>query len=83
VFQIFDGMQVTLIGILRGLEDVKYPTWVTLVGYWLLALPLAYFFAFTLKLETFGVWLGLLASLVFVAALLMWRLRILIRKNLR
>jgi multidrug resistance protein, MATE family len=82
VFQVFDGLQVTLIGILRGLEDVKVPTVVTLVGYWLVALPLAYFFAFTLKLETEGVWIGLLVSLVFVAVCLMLRLRYLLNKNL-
>jgi multidrug resistance protein, MATE family len=81
VFQVFDGLQVTLIGILRGFEDVNVPTVVTLVGYWLLALPLAYFFAFVVKLETFGVWLGLLASLVFVASCLLLRLRYKLRKH--
>ena len=36
LFQLFDGAQVTLIGILRGLEDVKMPTIITLIGYWLI-----------------------------------------------
>lgn len=82
MFQLFDGTQVAIIGILRGLEDVKYPTIITLTGYWLLALPLAYFLAFNMKLETVGIWLALLASLVFVSALLWWRLSYLIKKNL-
>jgi multidrug resistance protein, MATE family len=81
VFQVFDGLQVTAIGILRGLEDVKIPTLVTLFGYWFIALPLAYFFAFVLKLETVGIWFGLLASLVFVACCLLLRLRYLLRKK--
>jgi multidrug resistance protein, MATE family len=81
MFQLFDGMQVTVIGILRGLEDVKAPTIITLVGYWLIALPLAYFLAFTLKMETIGIWIALLASLVFVAGGLVWRLNYLINKN--
>jgi MATE family multidrug resistance protein len=83
MFQLFDGMQVTIIGILRGLEDVKYPTIITLTGYWLLALPLAYFLAFTIKLETIGIWIALLTSLVFVAGLLWWRLNYLLKKHLR
>lgn len=81
LFQLFDGMQVTIIGILRGLNDVRMPTLITLTGYWLLALPLAYFLAFTLNMETVGIWIGLLASLVFVALALYWRLKYLIRKN--
>jgi len=81
MFQLFDGMQVTIIGILRGLEDVRIPTVVTLIGYWVIALPLAYFLAFTLKMETVGIWIALLASLVFVAGGLLWRLSYLIKKH--
>jgi MATE family multidrug resistance protein len=82
MFQLFDGLQVTIIGILRGLEDVRVSTLITLVGYWVIALPLAYFFAFTLELETVGIWFALLISLAFVAGGLYLRLRYLIRKNL-
>jgi len=82
MFQLFDGMQVTIIGILRGLEDVKAPTIITLVGYWGIALPLAYLLAFTFKMETVGIWIALLASLVFVAVGLFLRLNFLVKKNL-
>jgi MATE family multidrug resistance protein len=81
MFQLFDGMQVTIIGILRGLEDVKVPTVIALVGYWVIALPLSYFFAYILKFETPGVWFALLTSLMFVAGTLYLRLKHLIRKN--
>jgi multidrug resistance protein, MATE family len=83
MFQVFDGLQVTVIGILRGLKDVKIPTLITLVGYWLIALPLAYLFAFKAGLKTIGVWFGLLSALVFVAVLLLWRLRYLLARNLQ
>lgn len=73
VFQLFDGLQVTSIGILRGMEDVKYPTYVTLIGYWILALPLAYFLGFTCQLEVIGIWWALTFSLVFVGVVLYWR----------
>lgn len=75
LFQLFDGLQVTSIGILRGMEDVNYPTWVTLIGYWIIALPLAYFLGFTCKMEVIGIWWALLVSLVFVSALLFFRFR--------
>lgn len=83
MFQLFDGVQVTVIGILRGLGDVNAPTIITLIGYWIIALPLAYVLAFTFKMETVGIWIGLLASLVFVAAGLLWRLSYLVKKNLK
>jgi MATE family multidrug resistance protein len=82
MFQLFDGMQVAIIGILRGLEDVRIPTLIALVGYWLIALPLAYLLAFTWHMETIGIWIALLTSLVAVAGGLLWRLLYLIRKNL-
>lgn len=79
VFQLFDGLQVVSIGMLRGMEDVKFPTYVTLIGYWILALPLAYFLGFTCKMEVIGIWWALTFSLVFVGIILYWRFRKLTR----
>ena len=73
VFQLFDGLQVTSIGILRGMEDVKFPTYITLIGYWILALPLAYVLGFVCKMEVIGIWWALTFSLVFVGLILYWR----------
>jgi MATE family multidrug resistance protein len=82
MFQLFDGLQVTVIGILRGLEDVKVSTWITLVGYWGIALPLAYLLAFTFNLQVIGVWLSLLVSLALVSIALYLRFKYLFQKNL-
>ena len=81
MFQMFDGLQVTVIGILRGLEDAKVPTVITLVGYWLIALPLSYFLAFKMKWEVVGVWIALLTSLALVAVSVYWRFKYLVNKN--
>jgi multidrug resistance protein, MATE family len=75
MFQLFDGLQVTLIGMLRGLQDVRYATLISLLGYWVLALPLAWLLAYPGGLEATGVWIALLASLAFVAGGLYLRLR--------
>jgi MATE family multidrug resistance protein len=83
MFQLFDGLQVTIIGVLRGLEDVRWPTAITLVGYWVIALPLAYLLAFNFHLQTIGIWIALLSSLMFVALCLLWRLNYLLKKNLK
>lgn len=79
-FQLFDGLQVTSIGMLRGIEDVKWPTYITLIGYWVLALPLAYVLGFTCNLKVYGIWVALSVSLVFVGVALYWRFSYLMRQ---
>lgn len=82
LFQLFDGLQVTVIGILRGLEDVKISTYVTFIGYWIITLGVCYLLAFLLKLEVIGIWIGLLIGLLFVGIVLFFRFRFLYKKNL-
>ena len=74
-FQVSDGLQVVGLGALRGLEDVKVPSLVALLSYWVVALPLGYGLGFVLKLGSIGVWLGLLTGLTLVAGVLLWRFR--------
>ncbi len=79
-FQLFDGVQVTAVGALRGMEDYKIPTYIAFVGYWLLALPLCYVFAFVYDWKVYGIWLGLSISLCFVATALFLRTKQLLGK---
>ena len=74
-FQVFDGLQVVGLGALRGLEDVRVPSVVALLAYWVLALPLSYLLGFGLHLGGLGVWLGLLTGLGVVAVVLLLRFR--------
>lgn len=78
-FQLFDGTQVTAIGVLRGLEDYRFPTVIAFIGYWLIALPLCYLFAFVFHYKVYGVWLGLSVGLGFVSLALYFRIRVLLR----
>lgn len=79
MFQLFDGTQVTAIGALRGLEDYKVPTWIAFIGYWIIALPLCYLFAFGLGYKVYGIWLALSIGLAFVSVTLYLRIRYLIK----
>ncbi len=72
-FQLFDGGQVVAAAALRGLQDVKVPTAITFVAYWLVALPAGYLLAFHTALGPVGVWAGLAAGLGSAALLLGWR----------
>ncbi len=72
-FQLSDGTQAVGLGLLRGMADVKIPTVITLFAYWVVALPLGYWLAFTLEWGPQGIWLGLLTGLSVAAILLLLR----------
>jgi len=73
LFQLSDGTQAVGIGILRGLTDVKIPTAITFIAYWIVGLPVGYLLGFTLELGVQGVWIGLLLGLTTSAILLTLR----------
>jgi len=62
-FQLSDGTQAVGLGILRGITDMKIPTLITFIAYWLIGLPSGYLLAFKLNMGIYGVWYGLLISL--------------------
>ncbi len=82
LFQLSDGAQVAGLGVLRGMEDVKVPTLVTLVAYWVLGLPLGYFLAFELGMAEKGIWYGLLIGLSITAILLFYRFHALSKRRI-
>jgi len=73
LFQLSDGTQAVGIGILRGLTDVKIPTAITFIAYWIVGLPVGYLLGFTFELGVQGVWIGLLLGLTTSAILLTLR----------
>lgn len=73
LFQLSDGVQVAGLGVLRGMEDVRFPTLITLVAYWVIGLPLGYFLAFELGMAERGIWYGLLIGLSVTAVVLFYR----------
>ena len=81
-FQLSDGVQVVSLGALRGLKDVKVPTVITFIAYWVLGLPIGYYLGFSLGYGAEGIWVGLLIGLTMAAALLSIRFNKLTRRLL-
>src|SRR4030095_4898642 len=73
VFQVFDGVQVVSIGVLRGLGDTRTPLIVNVVGFWLFALPLSLWLGFSAGWGPRGLWWGVVAGLFVVALFLVVR----------
>lgn len=73
LFQLSDGTQATGLGVLRGLTDVKVPTILTFISYWIIGIPVAYLCGFIFNLGAIGVWIGYSAGLTVIALLLLYR----------
>jgi len=50
----FRRYSVTALGALRGLEDVKVPTLIALLSYWIVALPVGYLLGIVFESEQWG-----------------------------
>ena len=70
LFQLSDGIQVVALGCLRGIQDVRIPSLITFVSYWIITIPLGYFLCVPMKMGALGMWialgLGLTISAVFL-----------------
>ena len=80
IFQLSDGIQAVALGALRGLTDVKIPTWITFVAYWLFTLPLAFILSQYTPLGAMGIWYALAAGLTISGTLLVIRFTRLVRR---
>ncbi len=81
-FQISDGLQVVILGALRGLQDVKIPTIMTFIAYWLIGFPVSFYLGLYTPLRSTGIWIGLLAGLTASAIMLYIRFNYLTKKLL-
>jgi len=77
IYQISDTIQVIILAALRGMQDVKIPTLITFVAYWLIGFPISYFLGSDDMLGSEGIWIGLLSGLTIAATLLYIRFNIL------
>ncbi|MEL6221333.1 MAG: MATE family efflux transporter [Cyanobacteria bacterium J06627_8] len=73
MFQIFDGIQVTALGALRGIKDTRIPMGIGVVAYWGIGFTAGYVAGFPLGMGGVGLWLGLAAGLGIAAIALTWR----------
>ena len=82
-FQIFDGAQVVALGSLRGLQDVRIPTWITFLAYGLTGVPVMLYLSLSMDMGAQGVWIGLCFGLVVSSLLLYLRFRYLTNKMIK
>ena len=67
LFQIPDGIQAVGLGILRGIRDIRKPTIVTFISYWIISIPLSYLLGIKYGYGIYGIWVGLSIGLTLAA----------------
>ena len=73
IFHFFDGSQMVLLGIFRGLKKTVIPMLLSIICFWLVGLPLALLLAFYTDLGAAGIWCGLALGLLALFSLLLFR----------
>ena len=74
-FQVFDGLQIALAGIYKGIKKTKIVLLANFIAYWLVSIPLGFTLAFKLNLGLAGFWCGLVTSSILLCAILLIMLR--------
>ena len=77
LFQLFDGVQVSTTGVLRGFGDTVTAMYAHTAAYWVFGLPIGYWLCFSRNWGIEGIWLGLTIGLIIAGSALLnhwWRL---------
>ena len=81
IFQISDSTQAIGAGLLRGIKDVKYPTIMITIAYWVVGLPFGYILAFVFDMGASGIWVGLITGLTLASLFLISRFLKMAKRN--
>lgn len=75
IFQVFDGLQVTLLSVLRGLADVQKAMIYAFIAYILINIPISYLLAFTFEMGPMGIWVGFVFGIGIASVLFFLRIQ--------
>jgi MATE family multidrug resistance protein len=74
-FQVFDGLQVALSGIYKGIKKTKIVLCANFIAYWLVSIPLGFTLAFKFNYGLAGFWWGLVSSAILLCTIMLIMLR--------
>jgi len=74
-FQIFDGLQVALSGICKGIKSTKIVLIANFTAYWLISIPLGCILAFKFNIGLMGFWISLLVAAIILCSIMIYMLK--------
>ncbi len=75
LFQVFDGLQISLSGICKGIKKTEIVLLANFIAYWLISIPLGYTLAFRFNFMLRGFWVGLVAAAIALCLIMILMLR--------
>lgn len=75
VFQIFDGLQISLSGICKGVKQTDIVLLANFIAYWCVSFPVGYLLAFKYNLKLMGFWIGLVLSAIVLCVIMIAKLK--------
>ncbi len=70
MFQVFDGLQVSLSGVFKGIKKTRIVMAANFIAYWIISMPLGYILAFNYNMKLTGFWIGLVLAAVILCSLM-------------
>lgn len=74
LFQVFDGLQITLKSLLRGIKDVLWVSVISVFAYWAVTIPIGYILADIYEYRAIGVWIGISIGFIIASLLSSYRM---------
>lgn len=69
-FQLFDGLQVALAGVFKGIKQTSVVMIANFIAYWLVSIPLGCYLGLKLKMNLIGFWYSLGVSAVILCTIM-------------
>lgn len=83
LFQIVEAIRIAWFGALRSLKDTRFPLFSTLIGFWLIPLPIGYALFHYTSIGVVGFWWGMVCGALISGSLLAYRFRYKIKQAYR
>ena len=74
IFQIFDGLQISLAGIFKGMKRTGIVLLSNFIAYWMISIPVGCTLAFHFHLDLKGFWYGLASAAVILCVIMVFML---------
>lgn len=75
VFQIFDGLQISLSGICKGVKQTDIVLLANFIAYWCVSVPAGCILGLVYNLKLIGFWIGLCMSAVLLCSIMIYKLK--------
>lgn len=75
VFQIFDGLQIALAGVCKGVKQTDIVLLANFIAYWCISIPIGYILAFKFNFMLTGFWIGLVFSAFVLCMIMIFKLK--------